>query len=108
MPTTRSKKRPTDPDLPAHLGDAGRALWARVRRDFTLADAAALHLLTLACEAADTAQQARESIERDGGPTYLDRWKQPRAHPASAVLRDARAQQVQCLRALGLTGSPED
>lgn len=101
------KRPPTDDDPPAHLRAAGLALWRQVRADFQISDAAGRHLLAVACEASDRAADARAAIAQHGA-VYLDRFGSPKANPAAAILRDAAAQQIMALRALGLTGSPED
>lgn len=103
-----TKKRPPDANAPpAHLRDAGRALWAKLIREFGLRDAAARHLLQIACEAADRHADALAALAKHG-PVYVDRFGAPRANPAATMARDAHASQLSALRALGLTGAPDD
>lgn len=94
------------PPAPADLDDAGpgRALWQRVLHDFELGDAAALVTLAEACHALDLLEAARAELRRDG-PTFRDRWGQPRPHPAAQIARDSRAGLLACLRALGLSSA---
>ena len=89
---------------PKHLTAEGRQLWAKLRADFQIDDSAGLVLLQAAAEAHERGQQARRLIAEQG-LTVLDRFGQAKAHPATAVERDARAQLLAALRALRL--SPE-
>lgn len=85
---------------PAHLADGTRAWWRSAVETYELAPHHE-RLLTLAGEAWDRAQQAREVIEREG-PYYADRFGQPRAHPALAVERDSRLAFARLVRELDL------
>jgi phage terminase small subunit len=58
-------------------------------------------LLTAAGEAWDRAQEARTVIEAEGA-FYVNRFSEPRAHPAVNVERDARAQFTRIVRELDL------
>jgi len=60
-----------------------------------------LRLLTLAAEAWDRTQQAREALE-EHGLTYLDRFDQPRSRPEVAIERDSRIAFARLLRELAL------
>ena len=85
---------------PAHLEAATRDWWLSVVRTWEL-DEHHVRLLTLACEAWDRAEEARQRLARDG--SYVrDRFRQLKAHPAVAVERDARAQFARLLRELDL------
>jgi hypothetical protein len=59
-----------------------------------------LELLESALRSRDVAEQARAVLERDG-LTFTDDAGKPRAHPAAAIGRDARAAYVSTLRVLG-------
>jgi hypothetical protein len=56
-----------------------------------------------ACEAHDRAEQARLILKREG-PTYQDRFQQPRARPEVAIERDSRASFAKLLRQINLYG----
>jgi len=86
---------------PAHLRPATRKWWRKTAEDFALEEHH-LRLLTLAGEAWDRATEAREAIAAAGGPYILDRFKQPRAHPAVAVERDSRLAFARLVRELCL------
>ena len=92
---------------PAHLGADGKALWARLLRDYEINDGAGLQLLQVAAEAADRAASCRKAID---GLTVKDARGSLKPHPLLAVERDARAQQIAALRALRLapSGRPGD
>jgi hypothetical protein len=61
-----------------------------------------LHLLTLAAEALDRAEQARVLLEEAGSPVYVDRFGAPRKHPAVTVEETARLQFARVVRELDL------
>lgn len=87
---------------PAHLQPATAAWWLSVTDDFDL-DPHHIRLLTLAAEAWDRGQQAREVIDRDG-MTYLDRFGCPKPRPEVAIERDSRIGFARLLRELALEG----
>jgi len=58
-------------------------------------------LLVKAAEAFDRAETARRRIERDG-LVVLDRFGQPKPHPAVAIERDSRAAFARIVGQLGL------
>jgi len=86
---------------PAHLGKAGRALWADIMADYVLEDGDAWALLEAACTCADRLQQARDTIKEEGC-FAVDRYGSPKAHPALLLEKDARNGLIQSLRALRL------
>ncbi len=88
--------------LPSHLGAKSRA-WAESVLN-TAGDQATetdIKLVLLAAEALDRAATARRIIQREG-VTYTDRFDAPRAHPAVAIERDARAAFSRLVAQLGL------
>lgn len=91
---------------PRHLSRASRRLWRQLAEDYALGDEPhALRTLTLACEALDRGEEARERIALDGA--YLtDRFGQLKAHPAVAVERDARIAAMRAFRELSLDPDP--
>jgi hypothetical protein len=64
-----TQRKPKPPD---HLSPAAAAWWSTVCRDYQL-EPHHLHLLRLACDALDRAEQAREVLQRDGITTFDDR-----------------------------------
>src|SRR5215471_8985287 len=90
---------------PRPLGDHGMALWRSITDDFDISDAAAIELLTLACQALDRAEACRVRIDADGEISTVN--GQPgRAHP---LLRDELANKAfvtKALERLGLTTEP--
>ncbi|MCK1330650.1 hypothetical protein IVB57_20210 [Bradyrhizobium sp. CW9] len=87
---------------PAHLQPATGKWWRSVTADFDL-DPHHVRLLTLAAEAWDRGQQAREVIDSDG-MTYIDRFGSPKPRPEVAIERDSRVGFARLLRELALDG----
>jgi P27 family predicted phage terminase small subunit len=77
-----------------------RAWWRSVVKSWSL-DEHHEKLLTMACEAADRATEARETIAKHGA-YHVDRFGSPKSHPAIAVERDSRLAFARLLRELGL------
>jgi hypothetical protein len=77
-------------------------LWRRLVDDYGLdAEPHALRVLTLACEALDRCEEARQALARHG-TTYLDRFGSPRARPEVAIERDSRIAAMRAFRELSL------
>lgn len=95
----------TKPNAPTHLKAPTLKWWRGVIRDYQL-EPHHVRLLTLAGEAFDRAQQARELIEHDGlvVPTGSDGGL--KAHPAIAIERDSRLAFARLLRELDLDAGP--
>lgn len=89
---------------PGHLRPATKRWFASVLADFDL-DSHHIRLLTLAAEAWDRGQQAREIVDRDG-MTFADRFGQPKARPEIAIERDSRIGFARLIRELGLDVEP--
>jgi P27 family predicted phage terminase small subunit len=89
------------PQPPSHLGELERAIWAGVFRDYNLSADVASAVLTTALEAHQRARECREAVFRDG-MTVVGRDGQTKVHPLLAVERDARAQWLAGVKALGL------
>jgi phage terminase small subunit len=89
---------------PGHLRVATRRWFASVVADFDL-EPHHRRLLTLAAEAWDRGQAAREIVDRDG-MTYDDRFGQPKARPEIAIERDSRIGFARLIRELGLDVEP--
>jgi phage terminase small subunit len=94
------------PKPPKHLRTSTKAWWKSVVSDFYL-EQHHLKLLTLACEAFDRCEEAREAIA-EHGTTYVD-IGQPRARPEIAIERDSRIAFSRLLRELALdVDEPKD
>ncbi|MGE0857794.1 MAG: P27 family phage terminase small subunit [Gammaproteobacteria bacterium] len=93
------------PKPPAHLQPATKRWWASVVSEFEL-EAHHVRLLTLAAEAFDRCQQARETIATEG-PIFQDRFGQPKAHPSVGIERDSKIAFARLLRELDLDGGPD-
>lgn len=91
---------------PRHLRPATKRWWRDVLDEYDL-EAHDIRLLTLAGEAWDRGQQAREIVDRDG-MTFTDRFGQPKARPEVAIERDSRIGFARLLRELSLDiGEPD-
>jgi P27 family predicted phage terminase small subunit len=89
---------------PRHLRAATRRWWLSVVSDWTLEEHH-IRLLTLAGEAWDRCQQARELIAREG-LTVNTKSGGPRLHPAVRLETDARIAFSRLLRELDLDVAP--
>jgi len=89
---------------PAHLTAPTKRWFAAVVADYAL-DEHHIRLLTLAAEAWDRTQEAREVIKAEG-MTYSDRFRAPRKHPAVGIEESARIAFARLLRELDLDGDP--
>lgn len=97
---TTAKPAPTDG---GHVTLRGRAavLWRDVQSQWAL-NSPALELLRCAVEALARADEAAEIVTREG-PVFVDRWGQPRQHPAAVLELNHRGQAARYLQALGVT-----
>jgi hypothetical protein len=86
-----------------HVVLRGRALelWRSVQAEWSL-NAPALELLRCAVEALARADEAAAVVTRDGA-VFVDRWGQPRQHPAAVLELNHRGQAARYLQSLGLT-----
>ena len=91
---------------PAHLRPDTASWWDSVARDYAL-EGHLVRILTLAAEAWDRGQEAREAIAKYG-PVYVDRFDQPRARPEVAIERDSRISFARLVRELALDLDPPD
>ena len=92
------------PKAPAHLAPATAKWWRQVQDDYLL-EPHHVRLLTLAAEAWDRNQSAREIIDKEG-LTYLDRFEAPRTRPEVAIERDTRLGFARLIRELDLDVDP--
>ena len=102
MPAPSRPQRAVTP-APEHLQEPTRAWFERVCAAYVLEDHH-VRLLTLAAEAWDRCQQAREGLA--AGLTYTDRFGSPRMRPEVAVERDSRMAFARLLRELDLDVEP--
>jgi hypothetical protein len=92
------------PNPPGHLGEAGLELWQSIQKSYQIDDPGGCALLRVAAEAADRAASCRVQLDRDG--EVISVRGLPRAHPAAAIERDARAALIRALKELRLDVEP--
>lgn len=92
--------RPRPQRPPKHLRAPTRRWWLSVVEGWDL-DEHHIRLLTLAAEAWDRAQQAREALA-EHGLTFVDRHGAPRPRPEFSIERDSRVGFARLLRELAL------
>lgn len=89
---------------PAHLQPRTGAWWRDTLATYALEEHHE-RLLTLACEAWDRAEEARNAL-LEHGLTYIDRFGAPHARPEVAIERDSRVAFARLVRELDLDGEP--
>jgi phage terminase small subunit len=99
MPNSKASALPKPP---AHLR-RNTAKWFKSVVDEYDLDPHHIRLLTLAAEAWDRGQQAREIIEVEG-LTFTDRFDSPKPRPEVAIERDSRIGFARLIRELALDG----
>ena len=92
------------PKPPRHLRAKTRRWFTSVCSNYELEEHH-LRLLTLASEAWDRCEQARQILDREG-LTYDDRFGAPRARPEITVERDSRLAFSRLVRELDLDVAP--
>ena len=85
---------------PEHLTEESKKFWEETVSSFELEEFH-LRLLQSACETWDRILEARTLLDKEG-PFYIDRFKQPKEHPAAKTERDNRIIHARLLRELGL------
>ena len=83
---------------PDQLSKEARRLWRQLVNDYDLKDERSLHLLALACEQFDRAQEAARSIAEHGA-IVLDRYGNPKQNPAVGIEVRAQKQHMSALKA---------
>jgi phage terminase small subunit len=91
---------------PKHLSPATRRWWQNVVASYELEEHH-LRLLTVAGEAWDRKENAREAIVREG-LVFLDRFGVPKPRPEVAIQRDSEVTFCRVLRELKLDVGPPD
>lgn len=89
---------------PKHLTPKTRAWWRSVTADYEL-EPHHIRLLTLAAEAWDRCQEAREVLAEEG-LIFTDRFGSPRSRPEVGIERDSRLAFARLLRELALDVEP--
>ena len=95
--------RKRGPNPPAHLSDRCKVWWRSVMTDYDL-EPHHEHLLRLAAEALDRAEQARAVLAVEG--ICVAAGESVKAHPAVAIERDARTAAARLIRELDLDVEP--
>ena len=93
------------PKPPRGLSREAQRLFHETAQQFGLDDAPSLVLLGNACRALDRLRLA-EAIVKKEGSVYLDRFNQPKAHPAAARVDAENLTLQRSLRELGISLSP--
>ena len=100
------RKKDKAVSIPRHLTEKSRKFFKSVMVEFELEEHH-VKLLTLACQAWDRAEEARQIIAKNG-LTYQDRFGQPCSRPEVAIERDSRVAFARLLREVGLDASEPD
>lgn len=96
----------TTPKPPKHLSRKMKAFWRSIAAEYCLEDQH-INLLTLALEAYDRGQEAREILDKEG-IVYLDRFNAPKSRPEIMIERDSRLSYARLMREIGIQTSQED
>jgi phage terminase small subunit len=92
---------------PRHLSRASKEIFVRLVRNYEMSNEPhTIRTLVLTLEASDRAEAARKVIHRDG-PTFIDRFGQPKPRPEVAIERDARLAVFRGFRELALGGEDD-
>lgn len=86
------------------LSEEAQSWYDQIKKEYRIRDEPGLLLLQTAFEAFDEMRKAQE--EMNGSPVYIDRFDQPKPHPAAKEARAARSQMLQALKALNLEIDP--
>ncbi|MBA7496591.1 hypothetical protein ES702_07200 [subsurface metagenome] len=91
---------------PMHLKKSTRQWVNGILKDYEF-ETHHIRLLILAGEALDRCNTARDVLN-EHGPTYLNRFGEPRARPEVVIERDSRLQFVRIVRELNLDADVPD
>lgn len=86
---------------PAYLQDAGKKFWRKILADIVLEEPHDLERLAQSCHCLDQIAEARTKIEAEGA-YFVDRWNQPKEHPAAKSIRDNKILFARLVRELCL------
>jgi P27 family predicted phage terminase small subunit len=90
---------------PAHLSAESGAFWREMVAAYGIHDPAGVRLLTVACEALDTARAAEREVAANG--LTLPCRDGRKTNPAASIMRDSRAQLLQALKQLELLAADD-
>jgi hypothetical protein len=90
---------------PAGLGEAGRALWIKVQREYVIDDIGGRAVLEQVCGAADRIETIKQAIAEDG-PVLRSRSGGLKGHPCLQAELQNRALVIRGLEKLGLNVEP--
>lgn len=93
------------PKAPAHLSKEAKAWWDSIVNEYDIQDQAGRLILQTGLEAFDRMRLAQGLLKKEG-MTTVDRFGQPKAHPATTVERDSRAAMLGALKQLNLDLEP--
>jgi phage terminase small subunit len=96
--------RKTSKRAPSHLSQSSRRWWLDVVNTWEL-DPHHLHLLSAAASALDRAEEARQTLAKEGS-YFVNRHGESKPHPAIACERDSRVLFARLLRELDLDAVP--
>lgn len=92
---------------PKHLSRAAKRKWRKLQEEYSIVDGGGLLLLSTLMDAWDQAAAARNIMERDGFILENPSTGHKRAHPAAAILKEARQSMFKALSMLGLEAADE-
>lgn len=97
---TKSNDSMKFPEPPLSLSQEARDIWRTIVSGWKI-DAAGQLILASGLEAFDEMRLAQAILKKEGSG-FQDRFGQPKAHPQTIVLRDARAAYLRTLKLLNL------
>ena len=89
------------------LSKEAQRIFDEIADSYGINDPGGRIILNEACKAFDVMQMAQKEIDKHG-LVAVGRYKQVKANPATAVLRDARSQFIQFMKLLRLDINYED
>ena len=83
------------------LTTEAKTLYRKVVRQWRIVDEPGLSLVLTACQCLDEMRESQAVIAKEGA-IVLDKFKQPKLHPATQRLKEARAHWLQAVKMLNL------
>ena len=83
------------------LSPEARRLHQRLTKEWSITDAAGELTMLVACQALDRLRQAQSIIAKEG-VISMDRFNQPKPHPATQIEKEARAGLLMALKHMNL------